>query len=174
MEDDLGAIFSRKMRVSAAGVLERRIEASAAECAALAAAFGLPAVLKLAGEFVLTPEAGGVFAATVRLAARVRQVCVVTLEEFEAELREEEELRFVPAWAVKEGAEVELDFETLEGPDEIIYGGEVIDLGAALAEQLALALDPYPRKPGAALAAEALDEEAKPLAGLAKWKGPAI
>ena len=166
MEDDLGAIFSRKMRVSAAGVLERRVEASVAECAALAAAFGLPAVLRLAGEFVLTPEAGGVFAATVRLAARVRQVCVVTLEEFEVELREEEELRFVPAWAVKEGAEVELDFETLEGPDEIIYGGELIDLGAALAEQLALALDPYPRMPGVEMPEVSDEPEPHPFAAL--------
>jgi hypothetical protein len=62
----------------------------------------------------------------------------------------------------------------LEGPDEIFFGVEVIDLGAALAEQLALALDPYPRRPGAALPAEVLEEEAKPLAGLAKWKGKAV
>jgi len=172
LEDDLGAVFSRKMRVSALGAVERRIEANDAECAALASAFGIPAVLRLAGVFALTPEAGGVFGAALRLSARVRQVCVVTLEEFEAELREEAALRFVPARAVKEGAEIELlDPETLEGPDEIFYGGEVIDLGAALAEQLALALDPYPRKPGAVLAVDALEEGPKPLAGLAKWKG---
>jgi len=171
VDEGLGGVFSRKMRVTAAGAVERRIEASEAECEALAKVFGIPAVLRLEGDFALTPEAGGAFAAKLRLSARVKQVCVVTLEEFESELREEAALRFVPAWAVKEGVEVELDPETLDGPDEIFFGGEVIDLGAALAEQLALALDPYPRKPGAVLAAEAADGEAKKLAGLAKWKG---
>jgi len=174
LDGDLGAIFSRKMRVSAVGVVERRIEADAGEREALAKAFGIPAVLRLAGDFALTPEPGGVFGAKLRLSARVKQVCVVTLEEFEAEVREEAMLRFVPARAVKEGVEIELDPDTLEGPDEIFYAGEVIDLGAALAEQLALALDPYPRRPGAALSAEVLEEEAKPLAGLAKWKGKAV
>jgi len=173
VDEGLEAIFSRKMRVSAVGAAARRIEASDAECAALAKAFGIPAVPRLEGEFELTPEAGGAFGAKLRLRARVRQVCVVTLEEFETEVREEAALRFVPAWAVKEGVEIELDAETLEGPDEIFYGGEVIDLGAALAEQLALALDPYPRRPGAVLAADFVEEGSKPLAGLAKWRGSA-
>jgi hypothetical protein len=55
-----------------------------------------------------------------------------------------------------------LDAETLESPDEIPYAGDSIDLGAVLAEQLALSLDPYPRKPGAALPPEAADEPETP------------
>ena len=38
-----------------------------------------------------------------------------------------------------------------ESIDEIPYEGSTIDLGEAAAEQLALALDPYPHKPGATL-----------------------
>ena len=41
------------------------------------------------------------------------------------------------------------------------YGGDSIDLGAALAEQLALALDPYPRKPGAKLPAGSPSDAAR-------------
>jgi hypothetical protein len=161
MDGDLAGIFSRPMRVSGigSGKVERLVEAKETERAGLAKLFGLPGIASLTGAFVLAPEAGGVIGATVRLAARVTQVCVVSLEEFEAEVRETASLRFVPAGAVKEGAEIELDPESLEGPDEIYYGGEVIDLGAVLAEQLALALDPYPRKPGAALPADVAGDE---------------
>jgi hypothetical protein len=154
---DFSGIFTRPMRVSGLGdaAVERLVEADSAECARLADLFGLPAILALRGDFVLTHERGGVIGAglRLRLRARVRQVCVVSLEEFDADVRESVALRFVPAARVKEGVEVELDPETLEGPDEIFYGGDVIDLGGVLAEQLALALDPYPRKPGAVLAA---------------------
>jgi hypothetical protein len=158
---DFAGIFARPMRVSGIGdaAVERLVEVDAAECGKLAELFGLPAILALKGDFVLTHERGGVIAATLRLRARVRQVCVVSLEAFDADVREDVALRFVPAARVKEGVEVELDPETLEGPDEVFYGGDVIDLGGVLAEQLALALDPYPRKPGAALAAGAADEE---------------
>ena len=39
-----------------------------------------------------------------------------------------------------------------------------------MAEQLALALDPYPRAPGAALPSEANDAAEHPMAGLAKLR----
>jgi hypothetical protein len=172
MEADLGAVFSRLMRVSGigAGAVERRIEADAAELSGLAALFGLPAISALTGDFVLAHERGGVIGARLSLRARVRQVCVVSLEEFWTDVAEDAVLRFVPAAAVKEGAEIELDPETLEGPDEISYGGETVDLGAVLAEQLALALDPYPRKPGAALPADVAGEVMTPFAVLGKLR----
>ena len=43
----------------------------------------------------------------------------------------------------------------------------MLDLGEAAAEQLGLALDPYPRQPGAELAAAAEDDESSPFAVLA-------
>jgi uncharacterized metal-binding protein YceD (DUF177 family) len=119
--------------------------------AELAALYGLPGISLLRGEFVLQHERGGVIAAKLRMQARVTQSCVVSLEPFEAKIDEQSALRFVPAKNLPEGESAELDAETLEGPDEIPYTGDMIDLRAALAEQLALALDPYPRKPGAAL-----------------------
>jgi uncharacterized metal-binding protein YceD (DUF177 family) len=44
--------------------------------------------------------------------------------------------------------------EELEGDEPDIVNGGAIDLGELAAEELALNLDPYPRKPGAELAAE--------------------
>jgi uncharacterized metal-binding protein YceD (DUF177 family) len=139
--------------------------------AAVAALFGLPAVAYLRGEFVLQHEQAGVISAKLRLKARVTQECVLTLEPFEALVDEEAVLRFVPAAKIAEGETEELDAETLDGPDEIPFTGEWIDLSAALAEQLALALDPYPKKPGAALPVELLDEPENPFAVLKQKKG---
>jgi uncharacterized metal-binding protein YceD (DUF177 family) len=134
--------------------------------AELAALYGLPGISLLRGEFVLQHERAGVIAAQLHMHARVTQICVVTLEPFDARIDERSELRFVPTGSLPESEGVELDAETLEGPDEIPYAGDVIDLGAALAEQLALALDPYPRSPGAALPEEFLDSAENPFAVL--------
>jgi len=134
--------------------------------AELAQRFGLPEIALLRGEFKLQHERSGVIAAQLRMQAKVTQTCVVTLEPFEARIEETSALRFVPAASLPESEGEELDPETLDGPDEIPYTGDLIDLGAALAEQLALALDPYPRKPGAKLPAEYLDEQENPFAVL--------
>jgi uncharacterized metal-binding protein YceD (DUF177 family) len=134
----------------------------------LAAAFGLPRIGALRGRFALRHEAGGVIAATLHITAKVTQTCVITLEPVDQVIDETVALRFVPAALIPEAEDSELDPETLEGPDEIPFIGEKIDLGAALAEQLALSLDPYPRKPGAALPAEATDSNANPFAALRK------
>jgi len=117
-----------------------RVEANAAERMALARRLRLPAVEALACDFTLMREAGGVIAAAGDLLARVIQVCVATAEEFSAPVEERFSIRFVPAGRVSEG----FDPDT---PDEIPYEGGMLDLGEAAAEQLALALDPWPRKP---------------------------
>lgn len=120
------------------------LEASAEECRALAARMRLPAVLSLSCDFVLRRGQGEAIHAEGRLSARVIQVCVVTLDEFEAEITEPFTVRFVPEGAESEAIDPEAE-------DEIPYQGMTIDLGEAASEQLALALDPYPRRPGALL-----------------------
>jgi hypothetical protein len=60
-------------------------------------------------------------------------------------------LRFVPVALLEGAPDTELTLQGLEAPDEIPYSGEALELGSTLAEQLALELDPYPRKPGAVL-----------------------
>jgi uncharacterized metal-binding protein YceD (DUF177 family) len=94
----------------------------------------------------------------------VVQVCVISLDEFESEVVERFVVRFVP-----EGTESD-EIDPDEDVDEIPYAGGVIDLGEAAAEQLGLALDPYPRKPGATLPESAAGEPGNPFASLARPK----
>ena len=121
------------------------VEADSGERAGLARRMGVPEIAALVCSFRLTPESGaapGGIIAEARLVARLTQTCVVTLEPFEAELDEQFRIRFVPA-----GAESEDDDPF--GIDEISWQGPALDLGEAAAEQLGLALDPYPRGPAA-------------------------
>ena len=62
-----------------------------------------------------------------------------------AEIDEPFSLKFVPE-AEGAGEELELDAEDF---DTIDYAGSAIDLGEAVAETLALSLNPFPRSPDA-------------------------
>ena len=132
------------------------VEATAAECAALAARMGLVALRALSCSFRLRRLAGGaegraglVIEAHGRLRAEVVQTCVISLDPFPAVVEEDFTVRFVPSGDCP--ADDDLAGFDPEAVDEIPIAGGVLDLGEAAAEQLALALDPYPRKPGAAL-----------------------
>jgi uncharacterized metal-binding protein YceD (DUF177 family) len=138
-----------------------RVEASVAECAALTRRMGIPAVRALACDFDLTrPNGGASVVAEGDLTAVVVQTCVVSLDDFEDTLHERFRVIFVPAGTENDDPDAEED-------DEIPFEGDVIDLGEAAAEQLALALDPYPRKPGAELPADLVEQEGSPFAALA-------
>jgi uncharacterized metal-binding protein YceD (DUF177 family) len=130
-------------RIGAHG-LDVTVEATAAECLALAGRMKLPAVHALTCVFHLIRETRDVVAARGHLKATVTQTCVLSLEDFQAPVEEVFQVRFVPAGDETDDIDPEAD-------DEIPYEGNVIDLGEAAAEQLGLALDPYPRMPGAAL-----------------------
>ncbi len=169
--EGMSEIFSRVVRAAAIkdAPVHRHIEAEAPERVALAGLLSLPAIARLTGDFKLSHAGGGIIVADLHLSAELTQVCVITLEPFTARLDEQAGLHFMPASRLPEGGEpAELDTEALQGPDEIPYAGETIDLGAALAEQLALSLDPYPRKPGAALPPMADEDAAHPFAILAQ------
>jgi hypothetical protein len=124
--------------------LDSLVEATPAECVALARRMGVPAVLSLTCWFHLTRSALDAVAVRGRLEAVVVRTCVVSLDDFETDVVEDFRVRFVPAGN-------ETDEIDPEAEDEILFTGGVIDLGEAAVEQLALALDPYPRKPGAEL-----------------------
>ncbi len=91
------------------------------------------------------------------LSAEVSQACVVTLEPVASRIEEDFTLLYslepgpTPAPL---GAEVVVDPEAEEPPEPLGPGG--LDLGEVVAQQLAVALDPYPRAPGAALEAALL------------------
>ncbi len=148
--------FHRPLRWGLVGPAGRRerLEATAAECAALAARFGIPGIGALRAELRLAPDSDGAIRAEGSIEAEVTQACVVSLEPVRQRVAEAVALRFLPPGLAPD--------EDPESPDEIETDGEAMDLGEAVAEQLALALDPYPRHPEAALPPELAAEPEPP------------
>jgi uncharacterized metal-binding protein YceD (DUF177 family) len=107
--------------------------------AALAARFDLEAVDRLEGTVELRRTSSGA-QLSGRLLADVVQRCVVSGEPVPAHLDEPLDLRFEPPAEGEE--ELELEADAL---DILHLDGDSIDLGEALAQALAVALDPYPR-----------------------------
>ena len=107
-----------------------------------------------------------------RIKAVLTQHCVATGEPVPAHVDEPFDLLFLP----EPTASAEDDLELSEQDcDVVFHDGAVIDLGSALADTLALALDPYPRSPTAdetlREAGVLSEEQAGPFAILAKLKG---
>ena len=122
------------------------IAADAAERAALAERFAIEAIDRLEAEVALDRE-GGIVLATGRFEADIVQVCAVAGEPFPTRIAEAIALRFVPeAAAHRPDEEIELDAGDC---DEIAYPGNQFDLGEAIAQSLALAIDPYATGPDA-------------------------
>jgi hypothetical protein len=92
------------------------------------------------------------------------------LEPVENAIDEPIDLVFVPEAAVPaptDGGEIEIPAE--DAPEVLV--DDTVDLGAIATEFLALAVDPYPRKPGAVFEAPAAaDDAARPFAALAALK----
>ncbi len=124
------------------------VKASEAERAALAERFGVTSIPALTA----TVEFGtkdDVVLANGTLTATIEQPCAVTREDLTYDVEEPLALHFVPAGSLPDYApdeEIELDSEDL---DEIEYDGETFDLGEAIAQTLALAIDPYREGPDA-------------------------
>jgi uncharacterized metal-binding protein YceD (DUF177 family) len=149
------------------------LEAGEAQRAALAARFGLVAVQRLTAEIALERN-GTIVEAKGTFEAEIVQSCAVTGDDLPASIREKIALRFVPETGqATPDEEIELDTAEL---DEIAYEGDLFDLGEAVAQSLALAIDPYATSPGADAArkeAGLLDEgDAGPFAALKGLKTP--
>ena len=122
------------------------IKASPAECAALAQRFGLVRIKHLSARITLTRD-GPTVRAAGRINADIVQSCAVSAEDLPVRIHEPVALHFVPANSTPAtDAEVELAAEQL---DQIEMDGHQFDLGEALAQGLALAIDPYAEGPGA-------------------------
>lgn len=107
-----------------------------------------------------------------RLRATLTQRCVITDDPIATHVDEPFELLFVPPpGEARPDEEIELSAGDC---DSVFHDGQAIDLGSAVADSLALSLDPYPRSAGAEAAlkeAGILSEaEAGPFAALAKLK----
>jgi len=107
-----------------------------------------------------------------RILASLKQSCVVTGEPVPAHIDEPFSLVFMPEpQSSRSDEEVELGSADC---DVVFYDGNTIDLGEAIADTLALNLDPYPRSAGADAALKeagiVTEAQAGPFAALAQLK----
>lgn len=128
------------------GGLTVSLTANPEECAALARRFDLARLDRLEGEMRVERAGEDLVHLAGHVRARLAQSCVVTFEPVEAEVDAEFERLFSRSAPAEMQGEVEID-PLAELPEPVPPGG--LDLGEILAEELALALDPYPHAPGA-------------------------
>ncbi|CAA6603304.1 conserved hypothetical protein [Rhodospirillaceae bacterium LM-1] len=159
--------------------LDLSIEARPDECEKLRQRFDLVALDGLKAQLRLTQSTNGLFVLEGRIQADVTQTCVVTLEPVRSNInadisRSYGETEALQAVLQAMEREIDLDFEAQDEPDVIENG--VIDIGEAVAEELALSLDPFPRKPGASLentpyaGLDGADGKPNPFAALSKLR----
>jgi uncharacterized metal-binding protein YceD (DUF177 family) len=147
------------------------LTADEAERSAISGRLGLEAIDRLGAHATLSRD-GDTVRAEGRLAASLTQSCVITRDPVAAHVDEPFELLFMPAPAIgSPDEEIELGAQDC---DVVFYDGGVIDLGSAIADTLALSLDPYPRSAGADAALREAgvmsQEQASPFAVLAKLR----
>lgn len=179
---DPDALFRRFIPIRdlpAAARAPRDIAANDEERARIAEEFGLLSLEKLTATYTLRPAGEDGWRLEGRVDAVFEQACVVTLDPAPGVICETFARVFergAPDPFAEPGdvdVSFDMDFDADDPPEAL---GDGIDPGAAALETFSLALDPYPRAPGAAFAAvsarpkgaEPLDTETrKPFAALA-------
>ena len=137
----------------------------------IAARFGLRALDRLEAHVTLS-RTGPVVRAEGRITASIEQSCVVTSEPVAAHVDEAFALAFLPE-PKGSGSDEEIELGAADC-DTVFHDGATIDLGSAIADTLALSLDPYPRSASADAALREsgilAEEQASPFAALAALK----
>lgn len=144
-----------------------RLQADATERKALATRFSLVRIDALEAELELHRQDRAV-EANGRLRAEIVQSCAVSAEDLPVSVDEPLFFRFVPASTDhRPDEELEIDADDC---DEIEYTGTQIDVGEAVAQSLALAIDPFLTGPEAEAARQAAGigtpEDQSPFAAL--------
>lgn len=114
---------------------------------------------------------GALIGADGRIVASLKQSCVVTGDPVPAHVDEPFSMVFMPEPDGRSDEEIELGSADC---DVVFHDGSTIDLGSAIADTLALSLDPYPRSAGADAALKEAgflaEAEGGPFAALAQLK----
>jgi hypothetical protein len=106
----------------------------------------LPALPRLEASFDVTSHGRSGLHVVGWVSATVDQICGVTLEPMQNEVKEAVDVVFVPATAEPWHRRKEVAVGLEDVPEPLVDG--MIDLGAIATEFLMLGIDPYPRKPG--------------------------
>lgn len=173
--------FSYPVKVGhiSANPVEVHVEADDRELAGLAKLWDVLSVEKLAANLKISRWKRDGIRLKGNVRAKIVQACVVTLEPVESQIDEDFEQIFVPEDSKlarapsMDAGEMVLDPDGPDLPETFI--GDTIDAGAVVAEFAALAIDPYPRKPGIAFEDHVEDtgeddKKPSPFAVLKDWK----
>jgi uncharacterized metal-binding protein YceD (DUF177 family) len=128
-----------------AGGRDAELVADANQCRKLAGRFGWIAIDSLTATVHLVERAKGIDAIG-HLSATLDQKCVATGDPVRETVDTDFALRFVDAAILGEAEEFELADDDL---DVIEFTGGSVDVGEAVAQTLALSVDPFPRRPDA-------------------------
>lgn len=169
--------FSRPIDLRALPRHQIDLSADATERAALARRFHIVSIGSLTATANLTEDAAGVDASG-RIEAKLVQVCAISGENFPVRIACDYRLRFLPeadyeAALADAGDEIELAGDDL---DTIAFSGSTLDLGEAIAQTLALEINPYAEGPRAETARSeyglSTPEASGPFAALQALKTP--
>lgn len=156
-----------------------RLDADERERAALARLWDVQSVGGLHAELQVNRWKKDGIRLRGRVTGSIVQACVVTLEPVSSEIDEVIDQIFVPEGSklariiADESGEMVLDPDGPDIPDT--FTGDTIDAGVVVAEFAAMAIDPYPRKPGVEFESHLEDtgendRKPSPFAVLKDWK----
>ncbi|MDO9416000.1 YceD family protein [Pararhizobium sp.] len=177
--DALPFSFPVKVGNISVNAVEVTLKANDRELKALVAAWNVLTVEAVSAELQISRWKKDGVRVRGRIRAKLAQACVVTLEPVDEVIDEPLEVIFVPEGSklarivANDSAEMILD---PDGPDlPEMFTGDTIDVGQTVAEHVALALDPYPRKAGAHFgerieSTEETDQKPNPFTVLKDWK----
>jgi len=148
--------------------IRRTLEPDAATRARIARSLDLASLDAFTATLDIRPARVG-WSLSGRVVADAVQTCGLTLEPLPVAIDETFSIDLIEATEPVAGEEVEVSLED-DTPDVIEDGR--IDLGQYAVEQLALTLDPFPRKPGAAFVQPEEPAEISPFAVLKAFRDP--
>lgn len=158
--------YSEPVRLHQIGAgVTRTLEPDAAARARIVKALDLAALDGLTADIELKPSAIG-WKVAGRVKAELAQTCGITLEPLPVTIDAPFTVSFAEA-VDEDSDEIVVNMDD-ESPD-LVEDGQ-IDLGQVVVEQLALRLDPFPRKPGAEFVQPPEPGEISPFAVLKSLK----
>ena len=162
--------FSEVVRINEIGAgLTRHLVPDDAARARIVKALDLATLASLEADVSILPSRGG-WTLSGQVTAVAEQVCGITLEPLPVRIDERFSIDLVEA-SVREPDEVEVEVSLDDDAPDVIEDGR-IDLGQYAVEQFSLALDPFPRKPGAEFVQPEEPAEISPFAVLKAFKVP--
>jgi len=140
--------YSEPLRLHQIGAgVQRRLTPDAEAMKRIARALDLQALEAFEVDINLVPTVSG-WRLDGRVTADAVQTCGLTLEPLPVHVDRKFSVQMVEATEREDDEEGEIDLELDDDSPDQIEGGS-LDLGQYAVEQLALSLDPFPRKPGA-------------------------